>query len=99
MGSWSTGWNTSATTSTGHGDAMPHVIVNCADDVMKVLHYDGESVFVAKRPAELCRLRSSPLSTWLMVYRGVRASRRSNIANSFAASAFSPVRWYTCASR
>ena len=56
------GWNTSPRTSTGDGNAMPHVIVKLwpgkseeqkrrlaqaiTDDVMKVLHYGEESVSV-----------------------------------------------------
>ena len=58
-----TGLNTSPTSSTEDGDAMPHVIVKLwpgkseqqkrrlaqaiTDDVMKVLHYGDESVSVA----------------------------------------------------
>ena len=58
-----TGSNTSPTSSTEDGDAMPHVIVKLwpgkseqqkrrlaqaiTDDVMKVLHYGDESVSVA----------------------------------------------------
>ena len=63
MASLSTGSNTSPTSSTEDGDAMPHVIVKLwpgkseeqkrrlaqaiTDDVMKVLHYGEESVSVA----------------------------------------------------
>jgi phenylpyruvate tautomerase PptA (4-oxalocrotonate tautomerase family) len=63
MASPSIGSNTSPTSSTEDGDAMPHVIVKLwrgkseqqkrrlaqaiTDDVMKVLHYGDESVSVA----------------------------------------------------
>src|SRR3954463_13002018 len=63
MASRWTGSNTSPTSSTEGGDAMPHVIVKLwpgkseqqkrrlaqaiTDDVMKVLHYGDESVSVA----------------------------------------------------
>jgi 4-oxalocrotonate tautomerase len=63
MASPSTGSNTSPTSSTADGNAMPHVIVKLwpgkseqqkrrlaqaiTDDVMSVLHYGDESVSVA----------------------------------------------------